>query len=375
VADTGEPNTFELAEVVLAAPSLHLSPEGERESMLAVAGFAVAAARVAVETVPLDPGVVIAQAFGGQGGGAGELGLLMRHLGRTLEPSPAFATSALAVQALRVAGDERAAADLLPDIAAGRSTVTLAAAERGGSWDPALIRCRAEKADNNDSLPADSPEWVLQGTKSLVLDAGSADVVLVVARTTAGPSLFSVRLSDPGVLVSPSTVLDGTRPLGDLVLTGARGRLIGRDGAAGALMAQVLDSACLALAAEQVGSAERCLELVVEELDGRTDVSREAQLVLAEIYLQLESARAIAVDAAGQVDQESPDARVAVARAHLRCSQAAVTVVRRAIDVLGTKALQAGHPLQAQLRRVTSSELLFGGPAVAHERLLERLGI
>src|SRR4051812_43402169 len=58
VADTGEPNTFELAEAVLAAPSLHLSPEGERESMLAVADFAVAAARVAVETVSIDPGVV-----------------------------------------------------------------------------------------------------------------------------------------------------------------------------------------------------------------------------------------------------------------------------------------------------------------------------
>lgn len=366
VVDTGQPNTFELAEAVLAAPSLQLPPEAERASMLEIAGHAATAARANRDVVKVDPGVTISPAHGGDGGGACELGAVMQQLGRTLEPSPMFATSALAIQALTIAGDDEIARDVLPDLAAGRSTATLAAAERGGSWDSALVRCRAHRADGS---------WVLEGTKSFVLDVASADVLLVVARTTAGPSLFLVRASDSGVQVRESTTLDGTRPLGDLILTGAPGRLVGRDGAAGALMSRVLEWACVALAAEQVGCAERCLELVVEELDGRQDASRDALVVVAEIYLQLESARAIAAFAAEQAHLGSEDAAVAAARAHIRCSQAATTVVRRAIDVVGVKALEDAHPLQAQLRRVTTSELLFGGPAVSHERLLERLGI
>jgi alkylation response protein AidB-like acyl-CoA dehydrogenase len=366
VADTGQTNTFELAEAVLAAPSLQLPLEAERSSMLEIAGHALKAARATRDVVKVDPGVTIAKTYGGDGGGACELGAVLQQLGRTLEPSPVFATSALAVQALSVAGDEQIAGDVLPDIAAGRSTATLAAAERGGSWDSALVRCRA--THNADG-------WALGGTKSFVPDVASADVLLVVARTTAGPSLFLVRASDPGVQVRESTVLDGTRSLGELILTGAPGRLVGRDGSAGALMSRVLEWACVALAAEQVGCAERCLELVVEDLDARPDAPPDALLVVAEIYLQLESARAIAAFAAEQADQGSEDAPAAAARAHVRCSQAATTVVRRAIDVLGEKAIQDGHPLQAQLRRVTASELLFGGPAVSHERLLERLGI
>jgi alkylation response protein AidB-like acyl-CoA dehydrogenase len=366
VADSGQSNTFELAEVVLAAPSLQLPPEAERNAMLEIAGHASTAGRAEHEALTPDPGVTIAPSHGGQGGGATELAVVMRHLGRTLEPSPVFAAAALAIPALRLTGDQQAAADLLPDVAAGRRTLTLAAAERGGSWDPALVRCRAERSDSG---------WVLTGTKSLVPDATTADILLVVARTTAGPSLFVVEAGDPGVQAVASAVLDHTRPLGDLELTGATGRLVGRDGSAGTVMSRVLEWAVLALGAEQVGSAERCLQLVVEELDGRQHVSRDALLVLAEIYLQLESARAIVAFAAEQVDQDAQGAAAAAARAHLRCSQAATSVVRRAIDVLGEKAIQDAHPLLGQLRRVTTSELLFGGPAVAHERLLERLGI
>jgi alkylation response protein AidB-like acyl-CoA dehydrogenase len=364
VADTGQSNTFELAEAVLAGPSLRLPAAEQRAALLAVAGYVLGGSAAASPALAAHPGTAIPVAHGGVGGGPCEIGAVLEGLGAHPAPSPFLATSVLAGYALLACRDVDAHTDLLAAIASGTVTATLAAAERSGSWDPALVRCRATPVAGG---------WVLNGHKAFVPDATTAGVLLVVARTTGGPTLFAVPAGAPGLATTPMATLDPTRPLGEVHLTDTPARQVGADGAAGALMSRVLDLATLAVAAEQVGLAQSCLDIAVAHV-GR-GVCEADRLAVAEMYLQVVSARAIACDAADQAGRRDAAAPAAAARAHIRCSQAAVTVVNRAMAVMGECAIEDGHPLQVRHRRAVASELLFGGPAVSHERLLERLGI
>src|SRR5262249_61116930 len=118
--------------------------------------------------------------------------------------------------------DEGARGGLLPDIASGATVATLAFTEDDGSWDPAAIRLSAVK---------DGDSWRLDGHKSFVLDGATAGLILVVAATDAGLSLFAVEGDEVARTALPT--LDQTRQLARLEFAGATGRLIGspRDGA------------------------------------------------------------------------------------------------------------------------------------------------
>ena len=135
------------------------------------------------------PGLALPSEYGGDGFGLTELGVVLEEMGAALLCSPFFATIVLAAQALLASDDEAACARYLPGIAAGRTTATLAAAEGNASWDPAMVSARAERT------PAG---WTLSGKKSFVLDGAIADLVLVVARSTAGPACSRWTAERPG---------------------------------------------------------------------------------------------------------------------------------------------------------------------------------
>lgn len=349
VADTGQPNTFELSDAVLAVPSLGLVSGSDRTALLTVADYLLTAG-AQVEDVEATPGLGIAPEYGGSGGGPCEIGAVMETFGRRVEPSSFFATSVLSTYALSSLAD----GPLQTSIASGNVTATLATSGE----------CHA--VPTNDG-------WAITGHKSLVLDACTADVLLVVATTPAGPAFFEVRPDARGVVTWPMAVLDPTRPLGELDLVRTSARLVGRD-PTGEVLARVLDLSCLALAAEQVGVAQSCLDLAVSHLTaaGAGEVDR---LAIAEMYLQVTAARAIAADAAERAAHHSQNADAAAVRAHLCCSQTAVWVANRAMRVVGEAATVDDHLLQPRYRRALSSKLLFGGPHEFYERLLARLGI
>lgn len=351
IADTGQPNTFELSDAVLAVPSLGLVSDTERTALLTVADYILTAGAPAyLDDVEATPGLAIPRTYGGDGAGPCEIGAVMEALGRRAEPSTFFATSVLATYALCAWGKGP-----LAEIASGAVTATLAA-----TGD----ECRA--VVGNDG-------WEITGRRSFVLDACTADVLLVVATTPNGPALFEVRSAARGLVTWPMAVLDPTRPLGELDLVRAEARLVGRD-PTGEVLARVLDRSFLALAAEQVGVAQSCLDLALDHLTGRR-AGEVDRLAIAEMYLQVTAARALAADAAEQAAHDSTDADAAAVRAHLCCSQTAVSVANRAMRVVGEAATADDHPLQPRYRRALSSKLLFGGPHEFHERLLARLGI
>jgi alkylation response protein AidB-like acyl-CoA dehydrogenase len=223
--------------------------------------------------------------------------------------------------------------------------------------------------------------WALTGKKNFVLDGTIADLVLVVARSTAGPSLFAVDREAPGLRAEPMTTLDPTRPMATLTFDQVPAVLVGAEGQGGRLMSQVLDLACVALAAEQAGGARRCLQMSAGYARTRFQFGRAIgsfQAVkhkCADMLVRVELAEATAREAARMADEAAPEFGVAAATAHICCSQAYLFAATENIQVHGGIGFTWEHPAHLYFRRAKTSELLFGGPAVYHERLLDRLGI
>ncbi len=324
------------------------------------------------------PGLALPSEYGGDGFGLTELEVVLEEMGAALACSPFFATVVLAAQALLASADEAACARYLPGIAAGRTIATLAAAEGHASWDPALVAARAERVKGDGE---GGGGWRLSGMKSFVIDGAIADLVLVVARSTAGPGLFAVDRGAPGLRAEPMTTLDLTRPMAALTFDQVPAVLVGADGQAGRLMSRVLDLACVARAAEQAGGARRCLEMSAGYARTRFQFGRPIgsfQAVkhkCADMLVRVELAEATAREAARLADEAAAEFGVAAATAHICCSQAYLFAAAENIQVHGGIGFTWEHPAHLYFRRAKSCELLFGGPAVYHERLLDRLGI
>ncbi|WP_333736694.1 acyl-CoA dehydrogenase family protein [Streptomyces sp. IBSBF 2806] len=319
------------------------------------------------------PALAIPEEYGGDGFGLVELGVVLEEMGRALFCAPFFATVVLAAQALLASGDEEACARFLPGFASGRTTATLAVAEEHGSWDPAMVSARA--------VPDGDGGWTLDGRKCFVVDGTTADLVLVVARTVAGPTLFAVQRDAAGLAAEPMETLDATRAMARLTLHAVPATLVGAQGAGGRIMAKVLDIASVGLAAEQAGGARRCLETSADHARVRHQFGRPIgsfQAVkhkCADMLVQVELAEAAGREAARLADEDSPDFPVAAAVAHACCSRAYMVAAMENIQVHGGIGFTWEHPAHLYFRRAKSSQLLFGGPAVYHERLLDRLGI
>jgi alkylation response protein AidB-like acyl-CoA dehydrogenase len=318
------------------------------------------------------PGLAIPEEYGGDGFGPVELGVVLEEAGRALFCAPLFGTVVLAAQALPASGDDAACARYLPGIAAGSVTATLAVAEDAGAWDPSMISARAAR---------DGDGWRLTGRKSFVIDGATADLVLVVARTVAGPSLFAVERSAAGLVAEPMETLDATRAMARLAFDAVPAALVGTEGAGGRIVERVLDAASVGLAAEQAGGARRCLEAAAGYARERYQFGRAIgsfQAVkhrLADMLVQVELAEAAAREAARLAAEGDPGFPVAAAVAHACCSRAYMYVAAENIQVHGGIGFTWEHPAHLYFRRAKSSQLLFGGPAVYYERVLDRLGI
>ena len=163
--------------------------------------------------------------------------------------APYFSSAILAATALLESGDEAACRELLSGIADGSTVATLAWVEKLGAWDNA--------AQTDARATATSDGWSLTGHKTLVLDGATASLVLVVAGAPVGPSLFAgcPRLGRDDVPAAKDTALHES----------VRQHRVGRHArAAGAILERTLRAATVALAAERIGTAERCLEINVD---------------------------------------------------------------------------------------------------------------
>jgi alkylation response protein AidB-like acyl-CoA dehydrogenase len=316
--------------------------------------------------------LIIPEEHGGQGFGYVELVVIMEEMGRALLCAPFFSTVVLAANTLIHCGDEAAAAEILPGIASGETIATLAFTEESGRWDEAGITMEAT---------ADGDAWTLSGTKMYVLDGHLANVVLVAARTASGVSLFKVDGEAAGLTRTSLATMDMTRKQARLDFDGVSATMIGAEGAGWLVLERVLDLAAVALAAEQVGGAQICLDTAVQYAKDRVQFGRPIgsfQAIkhkCADMLLEVESAKSAAYYAgwcAAELNDELPSV-ASLAKAY--CSEAYFHTTAENIQIHGGIGFTWEHSAHLYFKRAKSSELLFGDPTYHRELLAQRIGI
>jgi alkylation response protein AidB-like acyl-CoA dehydrogenase len=304
-------------------------------------------------------GLVIPEKYGGSGAGPVELAVVCEEMGRALLCAPYFATAALAVPALLASGDQAAAEDYLPAIADGTTIATLAVPEADGAWATDALQTRARRSGDG---------YLLDGRKSFVLDGHVADVILVAAQADGGPSLFAVRGDADGLARRPLETLDMTRKQAALELEGTPGRLIGAEGDAADVVTRTLRQAVVALAAEQVGGAQRCLDMSVEYAKIRMQFGRPIgsfqaiKHMCADLLLEVESARSAAYYAAWAAQDGSDELPLVSSLAKAFCSEAYFRAAADNIQIHGGIGFTWEHDAHLYYRRAKSTELMLGTP-------------
>nr|WP_239028635.1 acyl-CoA dehydrogenase family protein [Pseudonocardia acidicola] len=329
-------------------------------------------------------GLVVPEELGGSGARIADLAVVAEALGGGLAPVPFFGTVALATSALLVHAGDEVAREVLGRIAAGDTTATLAYCEDPGSWE---IDEAAAAAATVATREGDA--WRVTGRGAFVVDAATADVVLVPARTEAGIGLFEVDGSADGVTRRQSASLDLTRPLGSIELDGAPARLIGAESGAEARLRTALDLALVVLAAEQVGGMQRCLDGAVEYAKQRVQFDRPIgsfQAIkhnLVDVLLKVEMARSAAEAATAAADAylaepgEETARRLSVAAslAKSTCSDAFMHTAEETLHVYGGTGFTWEHDAHLHYRRAKASELFLGTAVQHRERLAVGAGL
>jgi alkylation response protein AidB-like acyl-CoA dehydrogenase len=317
-------------------------------------------------------GLAIPEGYGGAGAGPVETCIVLEELGRGLVPSPLLGSAVLAGQALLASGDKEACQRLLPGIASGETVAALAWAPQAGHWNPAepafTVRPPAGGA------PGTAGAWALSGAAHHVLDGDTAGVLLAAARAPGGIGLFEMDPAQPGVARRAVTTMDTTRRLAVVALEDAPGRCLG-PGTGIQALTRARDLACIALAAEQVGAAQRALELTVAYTKVRVQFGRPIgsfqalQHRMADLHVLVESARSLCYAAAlaaadAETDPGADSARLgmlaAAAKAH--CSQALTRAAGQMIQMHGAIGITWEHDAHRYFKRAHGTGQLFGRP-------------
>jgi alkylation response protein AidB-like acyl-CoA dehydrogenase len=316
--------------------------------------------------------LIVPERFGGSGFGFVELAVVLEEMGRVLLCAPYFSTVALATNLLLAIGDEEANARFLPGIADGTKIATVALAEGSGRWDVGGVTLQASQVDSG---------WRLSGEKHYVLDGAVADLVLVVARTPAGVSVFAVERGATGFTSVALSTMDLTRKQAGLVFSDTPATLVGSDGQGSTAVAMMLDRAAVALAAEQVGGAQRVLDMAVDYAKTREQFGRPIgsfQAIkhrCADMLVEVESARSTVHYAAQAAADGSDELPVLASLAKAYCSEAYFRGSAANVQIHGGIGFTWEHPAHLYLKRAKSSELLFGDGDYHRNLLADRLGV
>jgi alkylation response protein AidB-like acyl-CoA dehydrogenase len=308
-------------------------------------------------------GLLIPESSGGAGASYREAAVVAEETGRAVAPVPFLGSAVAATAALLAASDD----ELLPGLAAGTSTVALAVpfTAAPGARPKPTIRLGG---------PGDSG-YRLTGTVRGLADALPADVLLVpVDGVPYG--LYAVAAADASL--TPVVSLDMTRQLADLTLADVPGRRIASGAAAERAVAAALAAGAAMLAAEQLGLAQRCLEITVAYLKERRQFARPIGSFqalkhrVADLWVGVTQARAAARYAAAALAVADPDAPVAIALAKAACSDIAVRAAQECLQLHGGIGFTWEHPTHLYLKRAKSSSIGFGTPD-RHRALLAGL--
>jgi alkylation response protein AidB-like acyl-CoA dehydrogenase len=319
------------------------------------------------------PALAIPVAHGGAGFGVPELLVVQEELGRSLACVPYFSTVVQGTQLLIAMDDAAASQEYLPAIARGGLRVAAALTGESGDWNPLAVETRASR------IAGSAAGWHLDGSKSFVVDGCTADLLLVSAICEEGVSLFAVSADAAGMTRQPLPTLDATRRLAAIRFAHTPARLIGQAGAAAPALARAHDIGLVALAAELLGGAQRCLEMSTEYAKLRYQFGRPIgsfqaiQHKCANMLVAVESSRSAVCYGAWAAAREPRELPLAASLCKAIASDACFMCAAETIQVHGGIGFTWDFDAQLFFKRAKSSQLMLGDAACHRARFADLL--
>jgi alkylation response protein AidB-like acyl-CoA dehydrogenase len=316
-------------------------------------------------------GVAIPEEFGGAGAGHLELCVITEEMGRVLAPVPFSSTIYLAAEAIMLAGSDAQKAKWLPKIASGEAIGTLALFEGAGN-------------PSHKAINVSGSQGTVSGTKLPVPDGAIADFAIVAARTgstgrEADIGLFIVDLKGEGVTRKPLSNLDQAHGQAEIVFDKAKAEPLGAASEGWSILTRVLDRAAVLMAFEQVGGADRALEMGRDyALDriafGRPIGSFQAvKHILADMYVSATLARSNCYYGAWALSTEAGELPEAAASARISATQAFQHCSKNNIQVHGGMGFTWEFDCHLYYRRANVLALSLGSLTYWENQLIDRM--
>ncbi|CDP87531.1 MULTISPECIES: acyl-CoA dehydrogenase family protein [Mycolicibacterium] len=310
-------------------------------------------------------GLAVPEADGGAGGTLVDQAVAVEELGAALACGPVFGTVLLSIPALVAASAGPVRAELLGALAEGTRTAAFAVPDQAGGFDPAAVKVLVAE------------DGTLTGTVERVVDADSADTLLVAATGSDGVGLYAVDATAPGVQRSQLVTLDLTRPQATVALSAAPAQLVAGSGEAERVITHAFQVASALLAAEQVGAAQHLLDLSVDYAKSRLQFGRQIgsfQAVkhrLADCLVDLEHARSATYHAVWALTDGTDDPALAASIAQATASAAFAKIAADTIQVHGGIGFTWEHQAHLYFKRATTDAALLGSAEAHRSRVAE----
>ena len=320
-------------------------------------------------------GILVPEEYGGSNFGLAGIGVVLEELGRTLTPSPLFATSVVCATILNKAGNDSQKKEFLTKIASGEVTMAFAL-EEGPRHKPFSINLEAKKEGKN---------FILNGKKNFVIDGGFADYIIVVARTSEKEdhlSLFILAKDVKGLNIVPTTMVDHKNAANiefkEVIISEAN--LLGAQNDAKEIIEENLDISRAALSAEMLGGALEAFDITLNYLKEREQFGEKIgsfqalQHRAALMFTDLELCKSCVIEALTAYDEGSNDLQRIVSLAKSKIGETFFNVSNEGVQMHGGVGVTDEYDIGLYMKRARVAEQTFGNSEYHRNRYAELTG-
>ena len=315
-------------------------------------------------------GILIPEEYGGSDFGLTGICTILQECGKTLAPSPLFATGVLGAYALTHFGNDTQKSEYLPKIASGDIT-TAVAVDESNHHNPSLTETSAVQ---------DGENFILNGKKTLVVDGASADIIIVLARTSGSPGEntgLTMFLVDKNDLEIKKLSMADSRNYANIYLenvTVSKNNILGDIEAGGDSMDSLLDVGRIAMAAEMLGSTEAAFETTLNYLKERKQFGVEIgsfqalQHRAAQMFCEIELTKSAVMGAMKGADENSNDLQRLASLSKSIAGDTFHLVSNESVQMHGGIGVTDEYDIGFYLKRARVCEQIFGSSNFHKER-------
>ena len=318
------------------------------------------------------PGILIPEEYGGSNFGVTGIGVILNECGKTLTPSPLFATGVLGAYSISNFGNEKQKQKYLPKIVNGELTTALAVDE-SSHHNPSETQMIAKK---------DGSDFIINGKKTFVVDGSSADLIILLARTSGnkgditGLTLFLIDGTSAEMERIKLDMAD-SRNYANINFNNLKvssSNVLGDMETGGEIVEDILDIGRIAMASEMLGNSEAAFEATLNYLKQRKQFGvligsfQALQHRAAEMFCEIELTKSSVMAAMKAADEGSNDLQRLSSLAKTIAGETLHLVSNEAVQMHGGIGVTDEYDVGFFLKRSRVAEQIFGSAKYHTER-------